>query len=122
MYIWQRLVIAASPLGAGPFAPPCACMGPDLMGIPGPMWARLLWAPMDPYGPGPCGPPWALMGRTLMGRALIGHPSLINEIDAFNVRGPGFVKFLSTMPTTKHHISINIYIYIYASTRRLQTL
>ena len=79
------------PHGPGLNGPPSALMGSALVGFPGPLWVRPLWAPLGTCGPpwaialvgppwagalvaslgpcgaGPCGLPWALMGRALVG-------------------------------------------------------
>ena len=65
--------------------PPWALMGRALMGLLGPLWAGPLRAPWALMGRAHMGPPWALIGRALMGQALRVLPTLINEINAFNL-------------------------------------
>ena len=74
----MAVFILSSASEPAPVKLPLGCSwGQALMGLPGPSWARPLWAPLGPYepvpcGPGPYGPPWALMGLALMGLALMG--------------------------------------------------
>ena len=100
MYIYRYGMFSSSsfPMGSclecsrgGPNGPPLGPHGRALVrplglhgqgpcGLPGPLWARHLWAslgplraPLGPCGSGTCGAPWALMGQALVG-ALMGRP------------------------------------------------